>query len=288
MADQTYVFIDGAYLERVHREAMQAFFGEDGDLDIFPIGQQAQANRVYFYDSIDYTQSANENEADWRARVQRLEDSLDRIRLLPGFFVRTGTVPGRDKGKRREQKEVDVMLAVDMVKHALKANIKKAVLIGGDLDLRPAVEALVEEGVAVEVWYHASSFAQGLPGAADKGIELRFRQLHSWNTKSFRQKYRIPSEDRMHRASVRSGEVLSAGSIPDWDWPVELYRWYHGEQAKFQLWIHTGEWDSIIVRDDDLDLIKRYVDVQYAPVKWGIGEQEIREMQDRADAAGKR
>lgn len=199
MAEQTYVFIDVAYLERVHREAMRAFFGEDGELDIFPIGRQAEASRVYFYDSIDYAQSANESEPDWKARVERVEKSLERIRLLPGFFVRTGTVPGRDRGKRREQKEIDVMLAVDMAKHALKGNIKKAVVIAGDLDLRPAVEALVEEGVIVEIWYHSSSFAQGLPGAADRGVELQFRQLYSWNTEAFPRKHRIPREDNSQR-----------------------------------------------------------------------------------------
>jgi hypothetical protein len=33
MADQTYVFIDGAYLEQIHRETIRAFFGEDGELE---------------------------------------------------------------------------------------------------------------------------------------------------------------------------------------------------------------------------------------------------------------
>jgi uncharacterized LabA/DUF88 family protein len=284
MAEQTYVFIDGAYLERVHREVMRAFFGEDGELDIFPIGQWAKADRVYFYDSIDYTQSANESESDWQARVGRLESSLDHIRLLPGFFVRTGTVPGRDKGKRREQKEIDVMLAVDMAKHALKGNIKKAVVIAGDLDLRPAVEALVEEGVVVEVWYHSSSIAQGLPAAADKGVELRFRQLYSWSTESFQRKHRIPNDER-RGGNARWGQLIRSGSLINWNWEVELYKSTQGERTEFHLWVNFGRHESIFITDEDADLIDRYVQAQYCPINWELGESELREMKSRSAGA---
>ena len=76
MSEQTYVFIDGKYLEQVHRAAMREFFDADGELDVFPIGRQAQASRVYFYDSIDYAQSATENEKEWQTRVQRFRTSL--------------------------------------------------------------------------------------------------------------------------------------------------------------------------------------------------------------------
>jgi uncharacterized LabA/DUF88 family protein len=285
MAEHTYVFIDGAYLERVHREAMRAFFGVDGELDLFPVGRQAKASRVYFYDSVDYAQSANESEKDWHSRVLRVESSLDQIRSLPGFFVRTGTVPGRDRGKKREQKEIDVMIGVDMVRHALKGNIKRAVLISGDLDLRPAVEALVEEGVVVEVWYHASRIAQGLPSAADKGIELRFRQLYSWNTESFQRKHHVPADERRPGVSMRLGQLVRTGSLANYGWAVELYK-TEGERPRFFLWIHTGKWESILVNDEDPKLIDRYVEVQYAPIDWELGEQEIREMKDRATGGG--
>jgi hypothetical protein len=52
-ADHTYVFIDGEYLRRRHCEAMQQFFGVDGELELSPVMRQADARRVYFYDAID-------------------------------------------------------------------------------------------------------------------------------------------------------------------------------------------------------------------------------------------
>jgi uncharacterized LabA/DUF88 family protein len=275
MSDQTYVFIDGAYLERVHREVMRAFFGVDGELDIFPISREARSSRVYFYDSVDYAQSANESEKDWHSRVLRLESALDQIRSLPGFFVRNGTVPGRDRGKRREQKEIDVMLGVDMVKHALKGNIKRAVLISGDLDLRPAVEALVEEGVAVEVWYHASSFAQGLPAAADRGVELRFRNLYEWNAAAFKETHRVPMVQSPGGGTA--GKLLRAGKIRDWGWGAQLYRLETPQQVtQFSLWIDIAVGRTIRVYDRDENLVQRYVTVQYGPIDWEFLGEEVR------------
>lgn len=280
MPDQTYVFIDGKYLELVHRAAMRDFFNADGELDVFPIGGQARASRVYFYDSIDYTQTANENEKQWQARIERLEDSLEQIRELPGFFVVRGTVPGRDRGKRREQKEIDTMIAVNMVKHALKGNIQRAVLISGDLDLRPAVETLVEEGVAVEVWYYPNSFpgcsyAKELPAAADKGVPITFRQLHEWNTKSFREAHRVPMVQ--NPAGAPTGELIKVGKFRDWEWSVEL-RHLDAPQKRWQfnLWITVEPGHTIRIYDEEKDLVERYVAVEYGPINWELQVGPVR------------
>ena len=280
MADDAYLFIDGEYLRQIHRQAMLDFFGVEGELDISEAKRMAGAIRAFFYDSIDETPRQSETEEECRARVAPLQDFVRRTSALSGVHVRLGTVTG----KRRRQKEVDVLLATDMLTHGFNGSMKTAVLLAGDLDFRPIVEALVRNGVFVEVWYHRSSIAAELPGAADFGRQITFRHLYLWNAESFQRKHRLPSEDRMHRASVRSGQQVGWGLISDWNWPVELFRWQQGERARFDLWIHTGEWDSIVVRDEDPDLIKHYVEVQYGPVKWEMNEQEIHEMTERAKA----
>jgi uncharacterized LabA/DUF88 family protein len=124
MSDNTYVFIDGEYLRQRHRDAMRQFFGVDGELEISPIMLQARASRVYFYDAIDYTRRPDETEKAWETRVVSLEKFFSHIRSLSGFHVRTGSVrPGR----KREQKEVDVLLAVDMLTHGFNGSMSKAV-----------------------------------------------------------------------------------------------------------------------------------------------------------------
>ena len=50
--------------------------------------------------------------------------------------------------------------------------------------------------------------------------------------------------------------------------------------------MNTGRWESIVINDEDADLIDRYVHVQYAPIKWESSQTEIREMNDRAKGTG--
>jgi hypothetical protein len=169
-----------------------------------------------------------------------------------------------------------------MLTHGFNGNMKTAVLLSGDLDFRPIIEAPVRHGVFVEVWYHRTSIAAELPGAADFGREIRFQQLYSWNTKSFQRKHRVPNDDRRPDASVRSEQVVRTGSLGEH--AVELYK-AQGERPRFFLWINTGQWESIVINDEDPDLIDRYVRIQYGPITWQLSEQELREMNDRV--AGK-
>jgi uncharacterized LabA/DUF88 family protein len=264
MQDRTYVFIDGEYVRQRHRDAMRAFFGVDGELELSPIMQQARANRAYFYDAIDDTAREGESDDQRKVRVRPLEQFFAQVQSLRGFHVRPGSVR---RGKRREQKEVDVLLAADMLEHGFNGSMGKAVLIAGDLDFRPVVEALVRHGVFVEVWYHPDGFAEELPGAADFGHSLRFSELHSWNTKGFKATHRIPREDP--RNGEAYGHLVRVGSV--WGNPAELRRYAvpsapAGET--FCLWITNEPGWFQCVWDDDRDLIERYVGVQYGPIEW--------------------
>src|SRR5260221_8920026 len=162
MAD-TYLFIDGEYLRQIHRDAMQAFFGVDGELDLSKPKDQAGAIRAFFYDSLDDAPRQGESEEACRARVAPLEEFFTEARALSGVHVRLGTVTG----KRRRQKEVDILLAVDMFTDGFNGSMRTAVLLSGDLDFRPIIEALVRHGVFVEGWYHRRSIAQAWRGAGD-------------------------------------------------------------------------------------------------------------------------
>src|ERR1700730_10139360 len=108
------------------------------------------------------------------------------------------------RSKKREQKEVDVLLAVDMVTLGFLGVMSKAVLLTGDVDLRPAVEELVRHGVEVDVWFHRSSYSEDLVAAADGGYPLRFRDLYNCNTESFREAHRIPRDEDWGSTSTHS------------------------------------------------------------------------------------
>jgi len=270
MSDRTYLFIDGEYLRQRHREAMREFFGVDGELELSPIMQQALASRAYFYDAIDYARRPEETEKDWEVRVLRLEQFFSSVRSISGFHVRPGSVR---QGKRREQKEVDVLLAVDMLTHGFNGSMSKAVLLAGDVDFRPVVEALVRHGVFVDVWYHRNSFAQELPGAADFGHEIRFRQLHSWNTDAFKDAHRIPRED-LH-AGAPYGELVKVGSVAGQGAELRRYQAAAGPNT-LSLWITVAPGDTLCIRDYDEKLIEQYVAAQYAPIQWDARVDEVR------------
>jgi hypothetical protein len=47
-----------------------------------------------------------------------------------------------EKPKNARQKQVDVHLAVDMINHAVRQNLKRASLLTGDLDFKPAIKGV--------------------------------------------------------------------------------------------------------------------------------------------------
>lgn len=58
---------------------------------------------------------------------------------------------GRVTAWEVQEKGIDVLLAVDMVKGALRDSYDVAVLVSADTDLLPAVEAVLDDGKRVEV-----------------------------------------------------------------------------------------------------------------------------------------
>lgn len=266
MASDTYLFIDGEYLRQIHRNAMRQFFDVDGELDLSEPKRQAGAIRAFFYDSLDDAPRQGESPEDCRTRIAPLEEFFSRSRGLSGVHVRLGTVTGKTE-KRRRQKEVDILLAVDMLTHGFNGSMKKAVLVAGDLDFRPIVEALVRIGVFVEIWYQRASTAQDLPGAADFGNEIRFRQYYSWNTEAFKRAHPIPREDWPGGGPY--GELVRVGLVAGRQ--AELRRHPGTKPIQLSFWITIEPGDTLCIRDTDETLIERYVAAQHAPIQWQFG-----------------
>jgi uncharacterized LabA/DUF88 family protein len=275
----TYLFIDGEYLRQIHRDVMQDFFGADGDIDFSAIKRDARAIRALVYDSIDDEQREGESEETRVARIAPLERFYARARALSGVHVRLGTVVGKRGRKKKEprQKEVDILLATDMLTHGFNGSMGKAVLLSGDLDFRPVVETLVRHGVFVEVWYHRSSIAEDLPGAADFGRELRLRQLHSWNTEAFQRAYQLPQA--YEHAGAPVGELVRVGSIAGY--PVELRRLETSSGTLFNVWITVGPGDTLRIYDANENLLERYVESQHGPIEWKVAAEELRVTEDQ-------
>lgn len=133
----SYLFIDGAYLRKHFNEQMQTFYGVVPAIDFELLAASFKSERTYYYDAIDYERHATEAEDGFQARVAQAEGVHDHINNLPGFHVRKGHVRRSPKRRNREQKALDVQLAVDALEHAARGNMKLMLLLAGDLDWRP-------------------------------------------------------------------------------------------------------------------------------------------------------
>jgi uncharacterized protein (TIGR00288 family) len=90
--------------------------------------------------------------------------------------------PRRRSGR---SKRVDITLATEMLLHAHRKNYDIAILVGGDEDYVPLVEAVKSEGRRVALWALESGLSSALRKSADHYWnigELLFREN---NTQSF-------------------------------------------------------------------------------------------------------
>lgn len=150
MADKTAVFIDNGYLSKV----LKYDFGMP-KLDYLAFSNLLCDNcerfRTYVYDCPPYqSPSPTDSERKRKSDADRFFAALDR---LPRFEVRFGRLRKTNSQPPFEQKGVDVLLSVDLVRLSSSSKIDKAILVSGDSDFVPAVRVAKDEGVIVELFY---------------------------------------------------------------------------------------------------------------------------------------
>ena len=142
------VFIDNAYLSKILRDEFNKERIHYLDLsNKISIGYQRL--RTYVYDAYPYQDNPPTREqSDLLSGMQSFIRALEQ---LPSFEIRMGKQRPRPTGYI--QKGVDVWLAVDMMRLALKQQMQKAVLVAGDADYVPVVDAIKNEGVSVTLYH---------------------------------------------------------------------------------------------------------------------------------------
>lgn len=77
------------------------------------------------------------------------------------------------KQKGRRAKRVDIQLSTDMLGHAHRGNYDIAILVAGDEDYVPLVEAVQREGRRVAVWFFEDGLSPALFKASDHAFNIR-------------------------------------------------------------------------------------------------------------------
>lgn len=277
MTEITHVYIDAGYFKEVFRETIQTVFGLQYEPDYAAIIRSYNARRAYFYDCIDNIPRRDETEEDLNARIQGQEDYLDSIDSIKGLHVRRGHL--KSGRRKREQKEVDVLLAVDMMEHSFNRVITKAVLISGDRDFRPVVESLVRTGTFVEVRYRLNTGAKELGKAADLMVPLSTTQLIDWVKldagvdrsaifPGLHLHQGPPSHVLRHmrgnRNELKARAVIARGKTST---ELTLFSPSPGNDVHF-LAVSQDKEDSFYCSSRDLGLLYKIVETDYGAVEW--------------------
>jgi len=277
MTEITHIYVDAGYFREVFRETIQAVFGLQYEPDYTAIIRSYNARRAYYYDCIDNIPRKDEAEDDLKSRIQGQEDYLDSIDSIKGLHVRRGHL--KSGRRKREQKEVDVLLAVDMMEHSFNRVITKAILISGDRDFKPVVESLVRAGTFVEVRYRLNTGAKELGKAADLMVPLSTTQLIEWvRLDSGADRNAIfpgihlrqgpPScvlrLMRGNRNELKARAVIARGRTST---DLTLFCPSPGNDVYF-LAVSENQGDSFCCSSRDLGLLYKIVEIDYGAVEW--------------------
>jgi uncharacterized LabA/DUF88 family protein len=207
MAKATYIFVDGGYLLRQHEDVTTPWFGTLKQMDLrsavrglinaeytwVPMENQGLVQTItkaFYYDCLIDQKKTNQTAEELQKQVEEQRELLQQLREVDDCHIRLGSL----KGPKRQQKEVDVLIAVDMMAHAARSNMDKVILVTGDLDLRPAVEALVQLGVSVQIAAYAKTTSTELTWAASAFRKLSFDDFYSWTNEQARSEFPAPRQ----------------------------------------------------------------------------------------------
>jgi uncharacterized LabA/DUF88 family protein len=165
MNNRVAVFIDNGYLSKVLTDGKKVDFVRFCDV----VCDGKERLRTYFYDCKPYVSEPPTDEEKFR--TSQYDKFANKIEALPRFQMRFGKLR-KNKDGTFEQKRVDILLAVELVRLSWSDQIKYAVIVTGDSDFVPAIEAAKDAGVITRLYYSRRSVHDELLSAVDERCEM--------------------------------------------------------------------------------------------------------------------
>jgi uncharacterized LabA/DUF88 family protein len=162
MNERVTIFVDGSNLYH----SLQTEFGRVR-LDFIKLAtalcQDRTLVRTYYYNAVVRREDGEE-------RYRNQQRFFESLRQLPYFDLRLGRLERR--GNTVVEKGIDVQIAIDMLRFAYTNSYDTAILVSGDADYVPAVEAVKEAGKHVELACLRSARSHHLRQVVDQVIPL--------------------------------------------------------------------------------------------------------------------
>ncbi len=172
------VFVDGAYLGLRTNKIRGK--GQRIQVDIEKMSDELVGSysrlRTYYYNTLP-------SDDKFAEAIERFHAGL---RLANRIEVRLGKTMRTPKGEKDRQKQVDILLALDMFKLASSGKINLAILLSGDGDFVPVLQAVKEEGVLTKVIYSRESIDHELRLVADMHHEIGAADFRRWQLRKSR------------------------------------------------------------------------------------------------------
>jgi uncharacterized LabA/DUF88 family protein len=261
MSEPTYLFIDGGHLRRNYTDTVRRWFGSDGEIRIDTVKTTFSAHKCFYYDSIDDIPHDGERLADCEARVRKQEEVFNRIQSIYGTHVRLGSMTGTRKNKR--QKQVDILLAVDVMNHAARRNMGRAVLLTGDQDFKPLVQSVVDMGLFIHVAGDIRHTSRDLAHAADHYEPLTMTRYHQWSARALQTKFPIPIKC-IQLLDARGQKKIKKGTI-DGE-PAEC--WCGPDTCQVTIQQPRDDDALLTVQFTEVDRLLLFCEMEFGKVEW--------------------
>ena len=139
---------------------------------------------------------------------------LTSLRKIPKLEIKLGI--WKEQNGSIAEKGVDVMLATDLVLHAVKNNFDTAIIVSGDGDFFPAMETAKKEGKRIEVAAFESNISKEATEYSNNVIKLRKSFFnHLWMPKrnykklNFKTKNESNNNSKVNRSQTKRRKIVS-------------------------------------------------------------------------------
>ncbi|MGY8678528.1 NYN domain-containing protein [Bradyrhizobium sp. UFLA05-153] len=123
------------------------------------------------------------------------------------MHVREGLTRGQNKTLR--QKGVDILLAIDVFKHATSGHMSEAHIMTNDLDFFPLFEALRDTPVAVHLHCYPAGTSSELMALADVVVPVNPFKILQWMQHQSRENY---VEWNLHWSEINPQKLFKTGN----------------------------------------------------------------------------
>ncbi len=220
MSESTYMFIDGAFLQRQISSARKSYdLDENVDIDYSKLIRRA--SRAFYYDSYPSEKPEQTEEAHIE-EFRKTEILFDKIGTIPNLHVRHGMSRYQKRKRGAEQKAVDILLALDVYQHAIRGNMEVAIIVASDLDFAPVLEALLNTRVRSRLWFDPKKASPLLIDAADIAEPFNEETVMRFMPDDISQRYVVSHEQKNPEPYFDYLKKVSDLSRGDWHFTVYL------------------------------------------------------------------